>query len=552
MGVAFEDLVGHHGQIIQMLPMDRVIVNLGRLTGAASGQVFLISAPQDKPGVEPEYKGEATIFEVQDSYSLAYISGHKQARGIVAGDRLTFSRRDFETANAAVSGGADLPGFLAGLPTKEDFMARLADFTGKPLALALARLDDYDKTISMFGREEGLRLLSFVFEKAASELPETRLKALWQPDTLVLAWPGASAEDIRPAAHRAAADLKEQGPVSFGLVFAGGGGESAEGLVDDGCKALREAAFSGPGQVAVFGPLALNISGDRLFEEGDLSGAVKEYERGLAIASEPRRGDVSSEADGSRLTTHLNLLNSLGVCFGRMGDSNQALGVFEKIVALDPDNMMAHYNAGYTHLLAGRLNEAEELLGRAAELAPNNFETLFHLGKTALELGHLDKALAALKKAGDLENARPSVYRLLGEVLLLAHDHQGAQAAFKKAVKASPNDAYSLSALGFLFMDVSNDLPVAESLLRKSVEIDPTNSLYRQRLGRLLFSLGQYDEAEHHLKTATEYGSRAPEVHYHLGRLAEEAGRNEEALAHFRAALAEDPAYQPALEKVGD
>jgi Flp pilus assembly protein TadD len=145
---------------------------------------------------------------------------------------------------------------------------------------------------------------------------------------------------------------------------------------------------------------------------------------------------------------------------------------------------------------------------------------------------------------------RPAVFRLLGEALLLAHDHQGAMAAFKKAVKAAPDDAYALSDLGTLFADLSGDLPVARSLFQRSVELEPANSLYRQRLGRLLFNLGDFTGAEHHLKMAMEYGSQAPEVHFQLGRVAEETGRHGEAQSHFAAALAQDPAYKPALEKL--
>ena len=534
VGVAFGDLVDHHGQVIQVLPHDRVVINLGRVTGAAGGQVFLVSAPVGQSRGEPEYKGEVTVFEVADSYSLAHISGLKSSRRIVAGDRLAFSRRDFGAARPEAGGRPAPPGFLSDLPSRENFLTRLTDFTARPLALVLARLDGYEKTLSVLGREEADRLLTFVFEKVAAGFPETTLKTLWQPDTLALAWPGAEPPDLKPAALALAAELKEAGPVSFGLVASPGCEETAEGLVDDARKALNEAAFSGPGQVAVFGPLALNISGDRLFENGDLAGALSEYERGLALSP-----------------GHLNLLNSLGVCHGRLGNSAEALSVFEKIAELDSANMMAHYNLGYTHLLAGRLPEAEAALSRAAELAPDNFETLFQLGKTALELGHLDRALPALKRAGELENSRPAVFRLLGEALMLAHDHQGALAAFKKAVKTAPNDAYALSTLGALFVDLANDLPVARSLFQRSVEIDPTNSLYRQRLGRLLFTLGDYDSAEHHLRMAVEYGSQAPEVHYQLGRLAEESGRSDEALAHFRAALEQDPDYQPALEKIG-
>lgn len=484
VGVAFSDLIDHHGQVIQVLPLDRVILNLGRASGAAVGQVFLVNAPADRSGAEPEYKGQVTIFETADTYSLANITSRKTGRRLVAGDHLTFSRRDFDPAESTEHLRSGSAGPLDELPQRDNFLSRLENFIQQPTALILARLDGYDKTLSILGRDECDRLLAFLFEKVMAALPATTLKALWQPDMLALAWPGGSQAEIGPITHHLATELKEAGPISFGLVFSPGPTDSALNLVEDARKALNEAAFTGPGQVAVFGPLALNISGDRLFEGGDLTGALREYERGLALAPD-----------------HLNLLNSLGVCYGRLGNPADALSTFERIAELDPENMMAHYNLGYTHLLAGRLSEAEYSLARAADLDPNNFETLFHLGKTALELGHLDRALPALKRAGEMENTRPVVFRLLGEALMLAHDHQGALAAFKKAVKTAPNDAYALSALGALFVDLANDLEVAKSLFQRSVEIDPTNSLYRQRYGRLLFTLGDYDSAEHHLKS---------------------------------------------------
>ncbi|MDR2945962.1 MAG: tetratricopeptide repeat protein, partial [Candidatus Adiutrix sp.] len=478
-----------------------------------------------------EYKGEFTVFEVADGYSVGHITGGSAASRVVAGDRLTFSRR---LSAAEVLRGEARPapdGFLGTLPSKEQFLARLDEFAGRPVTVALARLDSFEKNVAALGREEAERILTFVFEKLSVAFPQA-VQCLWQSDALALAWPGDDQAAAKPVAYRLAAELKEPGPVSLGLVFSPGG-EAPESLVDDARKALNEAAFAGPGQVAVFGPLSLNVSGDRLFEGGDLSGALKEYERGLAMSP-----------------SHLNLLNSLGVCHGRLGHASQALEVFTKIAELDSDNMMAHYNLGYTHLLSGRMREAEASMGRAAELAPDNFEPLFHFGKIALELGHLDRALPALKRAGELGESRPVVFRLLGEALMLAHDHQGALAAFKKAVKTAPNDAYALSALGALFVELSNDREVARSLFQKSVEIDPTNCLYRQRLGRLLFTLGDYDGAEHHLTMAVEYGSRAPEVHYQLGRVAEETGRPEQARSHYQAALDQDPAYKPALERV--
>ncbi len=596
LALAFGDIIRHHGQVVQLLPLDRVVINLGPSVGAAAGQIYMVEQPR-REGEAVRYKGEITILEAAEGYSVAVISNRGEGPRIAAGDRLSFSRlnwnpeereavgsasgfsgarpasgprqaaRGFSAPRPAAPGFSSqqsvapgfssqqpvapgfssqqpvapgfssqqpvAPGFINSLDKREALLAKVGQWPAdKPIQAALARLDAFDKRLAMLGREESERLLGFLFEKVARAFPVAAV-GRWRTEMLALFWPAASQAEIKPQAHRLVSELMKAGPISMGLVFDRPHRGRPADLLDDAKKALNEASFYGHGQVTVFGPLALNIEGDQLFEGGDFSGALAEYARGLALAPD-----------------NVNLLNSLGVSYGRLGKFHESLAAFKKILKAEPDNMMAHYNLGYTHILSGRMEEAEEALSRAAELDPDNFEALFHLGKTALELGRLDKALPALSKAASLSAARPAIFRLLGQALLLTHDTRGALQAFKKAVKADPNDAYSLSSLGTLFAELADDLEVAKSLFQKSVEIDPTNSLYRQRLGRLLFKLGDFKGAAHHLNMAKEYGGRAPELYYQLGSLAEEEGRAEEAAALFRAALAQDPAYQPALLKL--
>jgi cytochrome c-type biogenesis protein CcmH/NrfG len=237
-----------------------------------------------------------------------------------------------------------------------------------------------------------------------------------------------------------------------------------------------------------FGPQTLNISGDRLFDEGDLDSAVEEYRKGLIL--DP---------------AHLNLLNSLGVCYGRLGDQKAAIGAFDDILRLDPDNLMASFNKGCSCILSGAHEEAEGAFEKAASLDPDNFEALYQLGKTALELGHVQKALSALDRASRSKGRRGPLHSLLGQARLLSGDPQGAMDAFKQAVKYNPDDAQSLSALGALFQEENKDAKMALSLFRRAAELDPSNPLYRKRLGRLCYDMGLFQEAEHHLKSALEY-----------------------------------------------
>lgn len=492
--IGFGHLVNSYGQITQPLPQSRVVINLGSPMGAMPGQVFSVIGQGGEP------KGEITVFETGEGYSLAHAPESRAGR-LAAGDRLSFSRIDWSGHPAAstVDGRKALEA-----ETFRKSLARLAQGP-LPLVLALARLDDHERLAAMAGEEELAGRLDLVAQRAqggTSAPPE--LCAGYGQGTLAMVWTGLSQETAREEALGLVRALGGQAPLSMGLVCWPNPVLAPEGLMKAAQDALLEAAMTGPETVSVFGPQTLNISGDHLFDEGDLRGAVVEYQRGLIL--DPG---------------HLNLLNSLGVCQGRLGDHRAAIAAFDEVLGLSPDNLFAHFNKGCSLILSGRLEEAEQSLMRARETAPDNFEVLFHLGKTALELGHLDLALATLPRASELKGHRGGIHRLLGQIRLLTDDRKGALAAFKKAVKHNPDDADSLSALGALFLESANDQEVALSLFSRSVELDPTNSLFRQRLGRLLYLMGDYKSAEHHLKSALDYGCRAEDVRQQLAELRE-------------------------------
>jgi tetratricopeptide (TPR) repeat protein len=491
--IGFGELVNSFGQIVQLLPQDRALINLGRSMGALPGQVFTIQ------GQSGERKGEISIFETAEAHSLARISGGHTHFSV--GDQLIFSRMDWSTdppspTELKAQACLECENFLKNL-------SRLAQ-SELPVALALIRLDDHEQLAAMIGDSELERRLLIVTNQVKNASPSPELVATWTPASIAVAWGNITSEAAKGLAEGLIESLRTQAPVSIGLILWPNPVLKPEGLMSSAQKTLLEAAMTGSQSLAIFGPQTLNISGDHLFDEGDLQGALDEYKKGLLL--DPG---------------HLNLLNSLGVCHGRLGDHKAAIAAFDEVLHLDNNNLMAHFNKACSLLLLGHLELAEESLKQAETIEPKNFEVLFHLGKTALELGHLSLALTALSRATEQKGRRGGIHRLLGQAHLLSGDPKRALAAFKQAVKFDPDDAESLSSLGALFLESANDQEVALSLFQRSVELDPTNSLFRQRLGRLLFELGNYPAAEHHLKAALDYGCRADDVHQQLAIVAE-------------------------------
>ncbi|MDR3135265.1 MAG: tetratricopeptide repeat protein, partial [Deltaproteobacteria bacterium] len=292
--IGFGQLVNSYGQVTQILPQNRVVINLGSPMGALPGQVFSVLGQSGEP------KCEITLFETGDAYSLAHAPESRTGR-LAAGDRLVFSRIDWSGHPASI-GATDAKNSLE----IETFLKNVSKLAagGRPLAMGLASLDDHERLSVVAGSEEVANRLSLVTSAILSQSENSpELLVNYGPGSLALAWTGLSPETVKNEALSLVGRLKKQAPLSMGLVTWPNPVLNADELMSVAKKALIESAMTGPTQVTFFGPQTLNISGDHYFDEGDLDKAIEEYQKGLIL--DPG---------------HVNLLNSLGVCHGRLGD----------------------------------------------------------------------------------------------------------------------------------------------------------------------------------------------------------------------------------------
>ena len=265
-------------------------------------------------------------------------------------------------------------------------------------------------------------------------------------------------------------------------------------ILDNACKALDHAAFFGPNSMVAFDAISLNISGDKLYEGGDINGAINEFERALDL--DP---------------ANVNVYNSLGVCHGLMGQHEKALAALEKAISLDADELLAIYNLGLVNMLASNREEALNCFLKAESINGDLFEVVFQTGKLYLELGQADKSKAFLERAAELNPEAGSAYRYLGECYASSGMTDAAISAYKKAIKYTPNDAASISALGSLFDDTDENPEIALMFCQESVKLSPDNGLFRYRLGRLFYKLDRFNEALQEFKKAKFLGYDAPE-----------------------------------------
>jgi len=401
--------------------------------------------------------------------------------------------RDLETPQVGESRGKSDPGFKDALKTEFPELItgeRLAEcgvdrMRGHSVFGALAiHIGAGEKTPHPVGLDAARAI-----ESAA--LSEDSLWGLIDDGCLGLYLPNADSDRCRQVAESIRQRLaeKQNPPLTIGIAVYPTLAYTPEVILENARKALDHAAFFGPGSTVVFDAVSLNVSGDRLYQSGNLTGAVSEFQMALKLDPE-----------------NVNVHNSLGVCHGLLGDMDRALEEFEIARQLDSDEITALYNIGLVHQLCGRNQEALEKFLEAGRIGEDIFEIAFQTGKLYCDLSEWERARGFLEKAIQLDPDASVTYRYLGMCHSACDRLDDAVSAYQKAVKLNPNDADALSALGHTFDRLGKESEIALVFCRQSVDIAPENGLFHHRLGLLCLNQGRHGEALEAFRAACERG----------------------------------------------
>jgi tetratricopeptide (TPR) repeat protein len=260
---------------------------------------------------------------------------------------------------------------------------------------------------------------------------------------------------------------------------------SQEETFDNAIKAIDHAAFFGPDTLIHFDATSINISGDRLYQLNRYKMALDEYQKGLEI-----------EPD------NINLINSLGVCFGVMGKLDKAKLEFDKAMKINPNEVMVIYNIGLLYQIEEDIDKAVMYLRKAHGIDSAVFEVEFLLGSLLFKKNHTKQALPHLEKAGEINPESGLSFRMKGEIHLENNLPEKAGLEFNKAIKINPRDAISLSGYARSLELQDKNLTIARSFAQNSIEIDKDNNLFKKRLKIIQKKIETNPVVEEKTKTA--------------------------------------------------
>lgn len=191
--------------------------------------------------------------------------------------------------------------------------------------------------------------------------------------------------------------------------------------------------------------------------------------------------------------------------------------------------------------------ELPESLGADGAQPRLSATTYFAHGHLLERQGQYDRAAAQYAAALKLRPEFVTARNRLGITLNKLGKHAEATQAFEAAIARNPGSAYLYNNLGFsLYLE--NRLTESERALQRALELRPTFSRARMNRGVVLAKLGRFDEA---FGEFTLVGSEA-DAYYNLAMIQADAGHYPQAQRSLEAALARNPAFEPARIKLAE
>ena len=201
---------------------------------------------------------------------------------------------------------------------------------------------------------------------------------------------------------------------------------------------------------------------------------------------------------------------------------NAAVEGFADVLAEYPDFAAAHVGMAEARLLQARYR----MLDR----------------QVALRL-----AEDAIERALKLDPESAPAHAARANLLVLTGDHVAAEQAFRHALSVDPLLASALIDYGFLLLsDPINHRPFeAIEMWRRAARQDPGSDVLRSHLAWTEFRSGRFEQAESELREIIARSPDLPIPHFVLAELLHSAGRQDEAIRHYRRTLELNTWFSP-------
>ncbi len=202
-----------------------------------------------------------------------------------------------------------------------------------------------------------------------------------------------------------------------------------------------------------------------------------------------------------------------------------------------------HFRMGAAFMHAGYPVLALPYLREAAMSQRGNFKAWLTVGQVELQAGNLEEAEGALGRAAALDSDSPQLLNNLGGLAMAREDFQGALEHFKRALAISGDLPYALVNAAQAHGRLGNEVE-AESLLRRALDVAPSDADAANKLGLIRARQGSLDEARRLFQQAIENQRDHVEAINNLAVLYIRTSQVRDAIAAFLYGIEQVPDFE--------
>jgi tetratricopeptide (TPR) repeat protein len=270
---------------------------------------------------------------------------------------------------------------------------------------------------------------------------------------------------------------------------------------------------------------------------GMTSAALQEYQE-------------SATNDKISFAPHLRL----GVALAHDGNYPAAVRELSKAVALDPQDLQAHYYLALVysslHDFVKAAEQYEFILKRMSLEEPKNAELFSYLGQLYYSQGQEEKAIEQFEKVLKID---PKNTGAMLTVALFYLDHgrrKDAIPLLEKCAAQDPMDDACLNSLSYIYAEDNVNIDEAYRLVQNALKIEPENAAYLDTLGWVLYRKGLYNESLKELGRA-EALIVDPTIYSHIAEVYLKLNQPDMAKKYWNLSLQADPEQPDIKSKLG-
>ena len=207
----------------------------------------------------------------------------------------------------------------------------------------------------------------------------------------------------------------------------------------------------------------------------------------------------------------------LADCHLRLGENKEVIALLTPLEKGSPDDLAVVYMLG-TALVRDQQPERGQVLIDRILKNGDSAEARLLLGTTKMMVGDYGGARTDLERAVALNPELPDVYSFYGQALVHTGDAAGGADAFRKELKANPNDFTSCMQLGALLREDQKNQE-ALGYLEHALRLRPGDPGARFQIAAVHLALGKTDQARVEIEQLVKDHPQFPEAHVTLATI---------------------------------